>query len=68
MLPMPKGLLLQGKKVATAFRAYRVLRVLRVWRVCKMRYQQLLGLLGNRDKGSAQGPDPQLMFRGLAMS
>jgi len=35
-------------------------------------YQQLLGLLGNRDKGSAQGPDPdrgsQLMLRGLAMS
>ena len=23
-----------------------------------MRYQQLLGLLGNRDKGGAQGPDP----------
>jgi hypothetical protein len=43
---MPKGLLLPGRKVA-AFRAYMVLRVY------KMRYQQLLGLLGNKDKGSA---------------
>jgi hypothetical protein len=47
MLPMPKVLLLPERKVATAFRAYQVLRV------CKMGYQQLLGLLGNRDKGSA---------------
>jgi hypothetical protein len=61
---MPECLLLPGRKVATTFRAYRVLLVY------MMRYQQLLELLGNRDKGSVQGPDPdhwsQLMLRGLA--
>jgi hypothetical protein len=44
---MPKGLLLPGRKLATAFRAYMVLRIY------NMMYQQLLGLLGNKDKGGA---------------
>lgn len=64
-ISMPNRLLPLRKKVATAFRTYKALRVY------KMRYQQLLGLLGNRDKGSAQGPYPdrrsQLMLRGLAI-
>jgi hypothetical protein len=51
-ISMSECLLLPGRKVTTTFRAYRVLRIY------KMKYQQLLELLGNRDNGSAQGPDP----------
>ncbi|PMD58394.1 uncharacterized protein K444DRAFT_431779 [Hyaloscypha bicolor E] len=43
--PIPKGPLFPKKQVATALGAYRVLRVYR------MGCQQLLGLLGNRQKG-----------------
>ena len=45
MLPVPKELILPGKKVATAFSAYRVALV------CKIKYQQLLKLLEKRDRG-----------------
>ncbi|PMD60528.1 uncharacterized protein K444DRAFT_663288 [Hyaloscypha bicolor E] len=65
MLPVCKGLLFPRKQVATAFRAYRLL-----W-VYKMGCQQLLGLLGNKEKGSAQRLDrkrgSQLMLGGLAV-
>jgi hypothetical protein len=66
ILPIPKGLLLSRKQMATAFGAYRVMRVYRIG------YQQLLGLLRNREKGIAQRPDQergsQLTLRGLAVS